>query len=92
PAWSRNGRELFYISGKGEMVSADITPGAAFGVGRQRTLFSVNQLYRPAAIPMFSVAPDGQRFLMVRETASSQQSEIVLAENWLQTIERQAAK
>jgi serine/threonine-protein kinase len=92
PSWAPNGRELFYIDGKGDMVAAEITPGAAFGVGRQRTLFSVTQLYRPGPIPMFSVAPDGQRFLMVRESASSQQSEMVLAENWLQTVQRQAGK
>jgi hypothetical protein len=29
---------------------------------------------------------------MVRESASSQQSEMVLAENWLQTVQRQAGK
>ena len=67
PTWSPSGRELFYVNGKAEMVSAEITPGAAFGVGRQRTMFSVSQLYRPGPIPMYSLTPDGQRFLMVRE-------------------------
>ncbi|HET9726010.1 MAG TPA: protein kinase, partial [Gemmatimonadales bacterium] len=92
PAWSPNGRELLYINGKGEMVSAEITPGAAFGVGRQRSLFSVSQLYRPGPIPMYSMSPDGQRFLMVREGEASQQSELVMAENWLQTIKAQTGK
>jgi serine/threonine-protein kinase len=92
PAWSPNGRELFYINGRGEMVSAEITPGTAFGVGRQHSLFSVTQLYRPGPIPMYSVSSDGQRFLMVREGEASQQSELVLAENWLQTLKGQTGK
>jgi serine/threonine-protein kinase len=92
PSWSATGRELFYINGKGEMVSAEITPGAAFGVGRQRSLFSINQLYRPGAIPMYSVSPDGQRFLMVREGETTQQSELVLAENWMQQLKTPADK
>jgi dipeptidyl aminopeptidase/acylaminoacyl peptidase len=92
PTWSPNGRELLYVNGKGEMVSAEITPGAAFGVGRQRSLFSVTELYRPGPIPMYSVSPDGQRFLMVRESEASQQSELVLAENWLQQLKGQTGK
>ena len=44
PTWSPSGRELFYINGKAEMVSAEITPGAAFGVGRQRTHVLGHQL------------------------------------------------
>ena len=92
PAWSPSGRELFYVNGKAEMVSAEITPGAAFGVGRQRTLFSVSQLYRPGPIPMYSLTPDGQRFLMVREGEASQQSELVVAENWLQQLKATAGK
>jgi serine/threonine-protein kinase len=86
PAWSHTGRELFYINGKTEMVSAEVTPGAAFGVGRQRSLFSASQLYRPGPVPMYSVSPDDQRFLMVREGETTQQSELVVAENWLQQL------
>ncbi|MGH7511298.1 MAG: protein kinase domain-containing protein, partial [Gemmatimonadales bacterium] len=92
PTWSPNGRELLYLNGKGEMVSAEITPGVAFGVGRQRSLFSATELYRPGPIPMYSVSPDGQRFLMVRESEASQQSELVIAENWLQQLKGQTGK
>ena len=92
PTWSPNGRELLYVNGKGEMVSAEITPGAAFGVGRQRPLFSVSRALSAGPIPMYSMSPDGQRFLMVRESEASQQSELVVAENWLQQLKAQAGK
>jgi hypothetical protein len=41
---------------------------------------------------MYTVSPDGQRFLMVREGEASQQSELVLAENWLQQLRGATAK
>ena len=86
PAWSSTGRELLYINGKTDMVSAEIPPGATFSVGRQRTLFSVAQLSRGGPVHSFSLSPDDKRFLMVREGETAQQSELILAENGLQEL------
>jgi hypothetical protein len=86
PAWSSNGRELLYINGKAEMVSADIAPGPTFSVGRQHPLFSVSQLARPGPVPAFSLSPDDKRFLMVREGETAVQSELIVAENWVQEL------
>ena len=61
------GRELFYINGKSEMVSAEIPAGATFSVGKQRTLFSaIAVLPRRAdpvvlAEPRRQALPDGAR-------------------------------
>jgi serine/threonine-protein kinase len=87
PAWSSTGRELLYINGKSEMVSAEIPPGAAFSVGRQRPLFAVAPFSRPGPVPSFSVSPDDKRFLMLREGESGQPGELIVAENWLQQLE-----
>ena len=43
PTWSSTGRELFYVNGKNDMVSAEIPPGTTFSVGAQRVLFSMAQ-------------------------------------------------
>ncbi|MFL5494381.1 MAG: protein kinase domain-containing protein [Gemmatimonadales bacterium] len=83
PAWANSGHELFYISGKGEMVAADIRPGAAFSVGEQHVLFSMAPFVRAGAFHSYAVAPDDKRFLMVREGDASQQGELVVAENWV---------
>jgi Tol biopolymer transport system component len=85
-AWAHSGRELFYINGKGEMVSAQITPGATFSLGKQTPLFSTIPFNRPGPIPSYSVSPDDQRFLMVREGDNAQPSELIVAENWLQVL------
>jgi serine/threonine-protein kinase len=92
PAWAGNGKELLYIDGKSEMVSAEIAPGGTFTVGRQRVLFSVAPFFRPGPIPSYSVSPDGERFLMVREGDASQLSELILAENWGQQLRGRASK
>ena len=92
PAWSRTGRELFYLNAKSEMVSAEIPPGATFSVGRQRSLFSVADLARGGPVPSYSVSPDDKRFLMVREGETAQQSELIVAENWLEQLKGHAEK
>jgi eukaryotic-like serine/threonine-protein kinase len=88
PAWSKDGRRLFYISGRNEMVVAEISAGANFTVGKQRALFSVTQFSRTGPIPSYSLAADGQHFLMIREGDAAQQSELIVAENWLETLRR----
>jgi Tol biopolymer transport system component/tRNA A-37 threonylcarbamoyl transferase component Bud32 len=86
PAWAPTGRELLYINGRAEMVSAEVQPGPPFSVGKQRTLFSAAQFFRPGPVPSFSLTPDGKRFLMVREGEATQQSELIVAENWLEGL------
>ena len=86
PIWARSGRELFYLNGKSEMVAAEVQTGATFSVGKQRVLFPATDYARPGPVPSFSVAPDDQRFLMVREGEASQQSELIVAENWLEGL------
>jgi Tol biopolymer transport system component/tRNA A-37 threonylcarbamoyl transferase component Bud32 len=86
PAWASSGRELLYLNGRGEMVSAEIQSGATFSVGKQRILFPASEFARPGPVPSFSLSPDDKRFLMVREGEATQQSELIVAENWLEGL------
>ncbi|HEX6670196.1 MAG TPA: hypothetical protein VF061_11580, partial [Gemmatimonadales bacterium] len=86
PAWASTGRELLYLNGRGEMVSAEIPPGTTFSVGKQRTLFPASDFARPGPVPSFSLSPDDKRLLMVREGEATQQSELIVAENWLEGL------
>ena len=92
PAWASSGRELLYLNGRGEMVSAEIQSGATFSVWTQRILFPASEFARPGPVPSFSLSPDDKRFLMVREGEASQQDELVLSENWLQELKAPARK
>jgi eukaryotic-like serine/threonine-protein kinase len=86
PAWAGSGRELFYLNGRNEMVVAEVQTGTTFSVGKQRALFPASDFARPGPVPSFSISPDDKRFLMVREGEASQQSELIVAENWLQAL------
>jgi len=64
PAWSRDGRELFYRAGDTMMV-ASVTLRPAFAVTGRRVLFGGAYL-RGGPFREYDVAPDGQRFVMVQ--------------------------
>ncbi len=68
------------------MVSAEIQPGAAFSVGKQRSRLPAAEFARPGPVPSYSLSPDDKRFLMARESEATQQSELILAENWLEGL------
>jgi eukaryotic-like serine/threonine-protein kinase len=86
PAWSSTGRELLYINGKADLISAEIPRGATFSVGQQRTLFTMVPYTRPGPVPSFSLTPDDRRFLMLREQEAGAAGELIVAENWAQQL------
>ncbi len=82
PAWARSGRELFYRNGDKMMaVTLETKPG--FTAGTPRLLFQGQ--YEPT----YDVAPDGQRFLMIKagaQGAAPVQLQLVL--NWFEELKR----
>jgi Tol biopolymer transport system component len=69
PIWNRNGRELFYRSGD-RMMAVPVTTGETFSSGRPQLLFERRyaSIQLPQTFAYYDVTPDGQRFLMVKET------------------------
>nr|MBA3498010.1 PD40 domain-containing protein [Gemmatimonadales bacterium] len=92
PTWSSNGRELLYVNGKNDLISAQIPPGATFSVGAQRSLFSVAQFATVRGVPAYWLSPDDKRFLVLREGAAGQPGELIVAENWVQQLAGQGGK
>ena len=85
PLWSRNGRELFYRNGDALMiVSVETEPG--FMPGTPRVLFEGN-FSAPQGGRAYDISPDGERFLMMRDSAAAR-SELVVVENWFEELER----
>jgi len=88
PVWSRSGRELFYRSGDA-MMAVDIVTSPVFAAGKPRRLFEGNYETSTALWPNYSVAPDGQRFVMVkridREAAPAQINVVI---NWFDELKR----
>ena len=79
PHWSRNGREIFYISPAGEMMAVPVKIGGSFEPGTATRLFEVHTIgYTP-----FDVSPDG-RFLILTpvEDAENTVTPITVVLNW----------
>ena len=81
PAWSRDGRELFYRSGGGaepKMVAASMVNGR---VQSRTELFGVASYEFSTPHRNYDPFPDGKSFVMVRQGMPGQQAEVVYLQN-----------
>ena len=96
-AWSRNGRELFYLDGEGMLTSVAVpaAPGSTFSPGPPVKI--LNKSYHAGAsilgldLRAYDVSPDGQRFLMIKEPDSAPPTSpaavnIVVVLNWIEEL------
>jgi serine/threonine-protein kinase len=91
PAWSRDGRELFYRSGGGAepfLMAADIVADPSFRVRSRAPLFSVASYEFATPHRNYDVFPDGRTFVMVRQGRPGQQAEVVYLQNLMALLER----
>jgi eukaryotic-like serine/threonine-protein kinase len=92
--WSRDGRQLFFISGGRAMsVSLDTVP--AFRPGTPAVLFELPPVYRSEAriTRQWDIAPDSERFLVfnpgqVAATSEASHSRMVVVLNWYEELKR----
>jgi Tol biopolymer transport system component len=85
PRWSRDGKELFYISADGKLMSVPVkSDSSTFEPGAPKALFDM----RDARLQYFDVAGDGQRFLInnLVEEAASSPANVVL--NWTADLKK----
>ena len=90
PAWSRDGRELFYRSGGGAepwLVAAAVEAGPPLRVRSRTPLFSVASYEFATPHRNYDVFPDGS-FVMVRQGLPGQQAEVVYLQNVLALLDR----
>jgi serine/threonine-protein kinase len=98
PLWSRNGRELFYMTTAGPeatLMSAPIQPGATWSAGTPTKLFSGRFFFTETGIGegrTYDVSPDGRRFLMIKEANGSDQpatsASLIVVLNWLEELKQ----
>ena len=78
--WRRDGRELFYYTVDGSVISAEVNgTGAMFTVGSVQPLFNI-----PVSIGslLSDVSADGQRFLMFPVAGAQSVPPLTLVTNW----------
>jgi Tol biopolymer transport system component len=96
PLWAHNGRELFYVGGN-NMYAVRIHPGPPFSAEPPRVLFTIPDRVRAGALTRgtFAIAPDDQRFLMVRDNSWEEMAgtrTLVVVENFFQELRTKLKK
>jgi len=82
PVWSRDGLELFYVTGDGVVV-APARPDGSFGPARKLFDRSPYNFFWHSYDP----SPDGKRLLMVRRDAGSIPRQIHVIVNWNEELD-----
>jgi len=80
PRWATSGKELFYRTRSGEMMTAEVTLGASFVAKPPRRLFVAPNLISDEFHHAYDVTRDG-RFLMV-SPVGEEDRHLVLILNW----------
>ena len=84
PVWARSGRELFYRD-LDNLIAVEVLEGPTFRTGEQRVLFP-NEGFRTNPLEQFyDAAPDGERFLMMRDLGA-QAPELIVVENFFEVL------
>ena len=85
PAWSSNGRELFYCQGD-QVLAVSVTTKPAFNASKPKVLFEVSRGLRRYAD--YDVTPDGQHFVMVKSEKEANPTQINVVLNWFEELKR----
>ena len=77
--WSRDGREILYLSPGRQLMSAPIRTTPSLSVGKPSALFTFKE---DAAAYFFDVSPDGKRFLAVLAEGAGEPAPLHIVLNW----------
>ena len=90
PRWRGDGKELFYLSADGKLMSVEIqtADGSRFAAAPPRPLFEIPPLASQlrAASFRYAVTADGKRFLVLMEPKDTPQSPLTVVVNWQAAI------
>jgi len=92
PMWAHNGREIFYLNGRQELVTNEVRPGPTFSIGEPRVLLAANSYEFTPNYQLYDISPDDRRFIMVRAISPEGGTELILTENWFQELKARASR
>jgi serine/threonine protein kinase/Tol biopolymer transport system component len=98
PRWSPDGRELYYITQKGDAVMAvPVETAPTFSAGKPRELFRGTFIAGYRESPPYDIDRDGKRFLMIKpprvtggESAEALPRNINIVLNWFEELKQPA--
>jgi Tol biopolymer transport system component len=87
PLWSDNGKDLYYTSTGGSVMTVPITTGAALQVGTPVKLFETKFEVGGFRLRRLTVSADGQKFLINRQLDQGIPPGFVVVQNWWAELE-----
>jgi eukaryotic-like serine/threonine-protein kinase len=84
PSWRGDGKEIFFVNPKLQIMAVDVKPGDAPEIGSPSSLFPIHTLSSVSlhgSRSSYVASPDGQRFLVVTSVESNV-SPITVVLNW----------
>jgi len=99
PVWRPDGKEIFYRNGT-KMMAVAVSTQPSFRAGRPQLLWEGDYMFGPSSgcgikgttTTSYDVSPDGQRFLMIRESDQKMYAtKIVVVLNWVEELKRKMA-
>ncbi len=89
-AWARSGRELFYINASMALIRVPVrtTGSRTFTMGAPAKVFDATYA-EPNPSRHYDVSPDGQRFLMLKESVADPNAtpaSMVVVQNWFEEL------
>jgi serine/threonine-protein kinase len=95
PAWARNGQELFYASPTGALMRVGVARSSSWGATTPTLMVKEGYYMNPGAPFLgrtYDIAPDGQRFLMIKEGDGSNQAaappQVIVVQHWFEELKR----
>jgi Tol biopolymer transport system component len=79
PRWSRDGRELYYLSGDRRLMSVAVRTAPSLELGRPQPLFELEGKWSWST---FEVSPDGKRFLAIVPEVVADELPVSVVVNW----------
>ena len=92
PLWSPAGDALFYVR-RNAVMTVPLEIASTLTAGRPLTLFETAENLEEYAVGIQDLSPDGQRFLAIMTSTSTQgedapRAQIILVQNWFEELTR----
>ena len=85
PLWGPDGRELFYVADT-RLMAVSVETEPSFAPGNAEVVFE--GYWQGAPGHTYDIAPDGERFLMIKESDEISSTEFILVQNWFEELKR----
>jgi serine/threonine-protein kinase len=94
PLWEPHGRELFYATLDGALMSAAVqAKGAVWSHATPTTVLDGNYVLGPGlSTRQYDITPDGKRFILVKQPAAGadRAPSVIVVQHWLEELKRLA--